>query len=278
MSMVNLKRASNTGNWSINSCNSWTAPPTNSQNRHTCDPNGNRLLNSSTKKKSRILNIFNMPLLNHSPWHTITAAAAHHHSHHREHNNSTGTTHRASSLSYPYLSKNRRESFTLRGQQQTSANKEKFLCFTKVDEVINNTLYRCNEIDGPLNKNSEEWREDVLPEWFIDIPATMTGIWRELNWTGGVPRRMVARGRWAWRRGCHESLHLPAAKRCVRRRFGLGELNGILLVSRLLIVSLTRVLRCILGYTNGQQLHHKCRPMTLDVQVRLLIYRHEYVQ
>ena len=45
------------------------------------------------------------------------------------------------------------------------------------------------------------------------------------------------------------------------------------------VISVTcPILRCVLGYTNGQQLHHKCHLMTLGVQVHLLIYWHEYVQ
>ena len=37
-------------------------------------------------------------------------------------------------------------------------------------------------------------------------------------------------------------------------------------------------LRHMLGYIDGQQLHHECHLMTLDVQVRLLIFWLEYAQ
>jgi hypothetical protein len=38
------------------------------------------------------------------------------------------------------------------------------------------------------------------------------------------------------------------------------------------------ILRRVLGYTNDQQLDHYCHPMTLGIQVRLLIHEHEFVQ
>jgi hypothetical protein len=38
------------------------------------------------------------------------------------------------------------------------------------------------------------------------------------------------------------------------------------------------ILRHILGYTNDQQLHHKCHLMTLGVRVHFQIFGHEYVQ
>jgi hypothetical protein len=44
------------------------------------------------------------------------------------------------------------------------------------------------------------------------------------------------------------------------------------------IVSLTPILRHMLGYTDDLQLHHKCHLMTLGVHMHLLISWHEYVQ
>jgi hypothetical protein len=37
------------------------------------------------------------------------------------------------------------------------------------------------------------------------------------------------------------------------------------------------ILRCMLGYTNDQQLYCKCPLVTLGIQVHLLLYGHEYV-
>ena len=38
------------------------------------------------------------------------------------------------------------------------------------------------------------------------------------------------------------------------------------------------ILRRMLGYVYDQHLHHQCYLMSLDIQVRLLICWHEYVQ
>ena len=66
---------------------------------------------------------------------------------------------------------------------------------------------------------------------------------------------------------------------CVVNLTNVHFLKEIKIPTTFMVCSVTYpIWRCMLGYTDDQQLHHYCHLTTLDIQVHLLIYWHDYVQ